>query len=147
MFMYNVKVILTNLKGVMEMSNIKYEVVTNKSFDEAVTSVIKSLEEQKFGVLWKLNFKDKLNEKNIEFESNFMILEVCNPQKAKEVLSKHIEAGYFLPCKIVVYEKNGFVNIGMLKPEMLIGMLGFDDLTDVAKDVQNTMITAITNAI
>ena len=38
--------------------NIKYEVVTSKSFDEATTSLVKSLEERKFGVLWKLNFKD-----------------------------------------------------------------------------------------
>jgi len=128
------------------MNNIKYEVITNKSFDDAVSSVIKSLEEQKFGVLWKLNFKDKLKEKEIDFESNFMILEVCNPQRAKEVLSKHIEAGYFLPCKIVVYEDNGSVKIGMLKPETLIEMLNFEDLTEIAKEVQNTMITAITNA-
>jgi hypothetical protein len=28
---------------------------TSKSFDEAVASVTKSLEGQKFGVLWKLN--------------------------------------------------------------------------------------------
>lgn len=128
------------------MNNIKYEVITNKSFDDAVSSVIKSLEEQKFGVLWKMNFKDKLKEKEIDFENNIMVLEVCNPQKAKEVLSKHIEAGYFLPCKIVVYEDNGSVKIGMLKPEILIEMLNFDDLTDIAKDVQNTMIAAITNA-
>ena len=128
------------------MNNIKYEVITNKSFDEAVSSVIKSLEEQKFGVLWKLNFKDKLKEKEIDFQNNFMILEVCNPQKAKEVLSKHIEAGYFLPCKIVVYEENGSVKIGMLKPEILIEMLNFEDLTVIAKDVQNTLIIAITNA-
>ena len=128
------------------MDNIKYEVITNKSFDEAVTSIIKSLEQQKFGVLWKLNFKDKLKEKEIEFDSNFMILEVCNPLKAKEVLSKHIEAGYFLPCKIVVYEDKGSVKIGMLKPEALIGMLKFEDLADIAKEVQDTLITAITNA-
>lgn len=128
------------------MKNIKYEVITNKSFDQAVSSVIKNLEDQKFGVLWKLNFKDKLKEKEIDFESNFMILEVCNPQKAKEVLSKHIEAGYFLPCKVVVYEESGSVKIGMLKPEILMEMLNFEDLTGIAKEVQNMMITAITNS-
>ena len=128
------------------MKNIKYEVTTNKSFDEAVSSVITNLEEQKFGVLWKLNFKDKLKEKEIDFESNFMILEVCNPQKAKEVLSKHIDAGYFLPCKVVVYEESGSVKIGMLNPEILMEMLNFEDLTEIAKEVQNMMITAITNS-
>lgn len=128
------------------LENIKYEVVTNKSFDEAVDSVVKSLEEQKFGVLWKLNFKDKLKKKNIDFNSNFMILEVCNPHKAKEVLSKHIDVGYFLPCKLVVYEDNGAVKIGMVSPDKLIGLLNHNDLEDTAKEVQNIMITAINNA-
>lgn len=129
------------------MDGIKYELTTRKSFDEAVTSITKSLEEQKFGVLWKLNFKDKLKEKGIDFDSNFMILEVCNPQKANEVLTSHIDVGYFLPCKIAVYEEGGSVKIGMMNPETLIGMLGYDDLRNTAKEVQDIMITAINNAV
>jgi uncharacterized protein (DUF302 family) len=129
------------------VDNIKYEVTTEKTFDEAVSSIIKSLEEQKFGVLWKLNFKDKLKEKGIDFASNFMILEVCNPKQANEVLTKHIDVGYFLPCKVVVYEEASSVKIGMINPETLIGMLGYKDLSDTAKEVQNIMITAIKNAI
>jgi len=128
------------------LGNIKYEVVTDKSFEDAVNSIIKSLEEQKFGVLWKVNLKDKLKEKGVDFESNFMILEVCNPHKAKEVLSKHIDAGYFLPCKLVVYEESTAVKIGMLNPEKLIGLLNHEDLQDTAKEVQNIMVTVINNA-
>lgn len=126
--------------------DIKYEVVTNKSFDEAATSLVKSLEEHKFGVLWKLNFKDKLKEKDIEFDRNFMVLEVCNPHKANEVLSKHIDVGYFLPCKLVVYEDSSTVKIGMINPEMLIGLLNHTDLEDTAKEVQSILISAINNA-
>jgi uncharacterized protein (DUF302 family) len=70
-----------------EAMDIKYEVKINKSFDEAVESLKKSLSENKFGVLWELNFKDKLREKGLEFDTNFKILEVCNPVQAKEVLS------------------------------------------------------------
>lgn len=129
------------------MDNIKYEVMTNKSFEEAVSSIVKSLEEQKFGVLWQLNFKEKLHEKGIDFNSKFMILEVCNPHKANEVLTKHIDVGYFLPCKLVVFEKEGTVRIGMLSPEVLIGMLGYQDLDTIAKEVQSALVTAINNAI
>ncbi len=127
--------------------DIKYEVVTSKSFNEAVESLVKSLEEQKFGVLWKLNFKDKLMEKGIEYDSNFMILEVCNPHKAKEVLSKHVDVGYFLPCKLVVYEEGSIVKIGMIKPEILIGLLNHTDMEGTAKEVQNLLISAINNAV
>lgn len=44
-----------------------------------------------------LNFKDKMADHNIDFKNNFMILEVCNPQKANEVLSRHLEAGWIFP--------------------------------------------------
>ena len=127
--------------------NIKYEVVTSKSFDEATTSLVKSLEERKFGVLWKLNFKDKLKEKGIEFDRNFMVLEVCNPQKANEVLSKHIDVGYFLPCKLVVYEDRSTVKIGMINPEMLIGLLNHSDWEGTAKEEHNILISAVVNTI
>lgn len=129
------------------MDNLKYEVVTNKSFDEAVSSIIKSLEEKKFGVLWKLNFKEKLHEKNIVFDNNFMILEVCNPHKAKEVLSNYLDVGYFLPCKVVVYEDKGSIKIGMARPEILINMLGHEDLTHTAKEVEEILVKAINNAV
>ncbi len=127
--------------------DIIYEKKTNKSFDEALESVKKELKERKFGVLWELNFKDKMAEHNIDFKNNFKILEVCNPQKANEVLSAHLEVGYFLPCKMVVYEKNNQVFIGTAKPEMLLGMMGYDDIGSVATEVQQVLIEAIEASI
>lgn len=126
---------------------LRYEKTTQKSFIDAVESIKNALKERTFGVLWELNFKDKMAEHKIDFPNNFMILEVCNPQKANEVLSKHIEIGYFLPCKVVVYEKDGIVRIGTAKPEMLIGMMGYDDLNEVASDVEKILIEAIDSAV
>lgn len=127
--------------------DLRYEKVTKKSFDEAVQSITDALKERKFGVLWQLNFKDKMAEHDINFPNNFMILEVCNPQKANEVLTKHIEMGYFLPCKMVVYEKDGEVRIGTARPEMLMGMMGYDDLGDVASEVEKILIESIDAAV
>lgn len=124
-----------------------YEKITEKSFDDAIESIKSQLKERKFGVLWQLNFKDKMAEHDIDFPSNFMILEVCNPQKANEVLSKHLDVGYFLPCKVVVYEKDGAVRIGTAKPGMLIGMMGYDDLDDVASDVEKILVESIDAAV
>jgi len=127
--------------------NIKYEVKSEKSFDEAVESLKKSLSENKFGVLFELNFKDKLKEKGLEFKSNFKILEVCNPVQAQEVLSKNIEVGYFLPCKMVVYEKEGSVYIGMVKPTEIIQMIGSEEILAIAKDIENVLKKSIDSAI
>ena len=126
--------------------NINYKVKTNKSFEVAITDLKKSLNSYNFGVLWELNFKEKLKEKDLDFDKNFKIFEVCNPQQAKEVLEKHIEVGYFLPCKMVVYEDNNAVFIGMLRPTGLIEMLNNKELSTIALEVENELKSAIDSA-
>ena len=126
--------------------NTKYELKTNKTFDEAVESVVNALSELKFGVLWKLNFKDKLKEKGVDFDHNYIIMEVCNPHKAKEVLTQHLDVGYFLPCKVVVYESDEGIKMGFISPKKLIGMLGYDDLDHVSQEVEDTLKEAIDKA-
>ncbi len=126
---------------------LRYEKTTNKSFEEAIHSITNALKERKFGVLWQLNFKEKMAEHGIDFPNNFVVLEVCNPQKANEVLTKHIEMGYFLPCKVVVYEMDGITRIGTAKPKILISMAGYDDLGDIASEVEEILIDAINDAV
>ncbi len=123
--------------------DIKFKVKTDKDFEKATEDLKTSLHDHKFGVLWELNFKDKLKEKGLDFDKNFKILEVCNPQQAKRVLEKQIDVGYFLPCKIVVYEDGDDVFIGMLNPTALIGMIENSELNDIALEVENTLKSAI----
>jgi len=126
---------------------MNYEFRTEKNFKDAVESLKASLNSSGFGVLWELNFKDKIKEKGLEFNTNFKIFEVCNPQQAKEVLEKKIEVGYFLPCKIVAYEKDNSVYIGMLKPSDFMGVFNDKDLIDIAKEVEAELKSAIESAI
>lgn len=122
---------------------IIYEVKVKKSFEDTIDALKKSLSEHNFGVLWELNFKDKLKEKGLDFDTNFKVFEVCNPKQAKEVLESHIEVGYFLPCKMVIYEKNNSVYVGMLRPTDLIGMFNDDSLVSIAKEVEKELKAAI----
>jgi len=126
---------------------LKYEIQLNKSFGDVVDKLKASLSEEGFGVLWELNFKDKLKEKGLDFDHNFKILEVCNPVQAKEVLSTNIEIGYFLPCKLVVYEKGTSVNVGMMKPTEMMQMLGNNELIGIAKDVEDALKKAIDSIV
>lgn len=123
-----------------------YQVKTDKSFDDAVMSLKEACASVGFGTLWQLNFKDKLHEKGLAFDDNFMILEVCNPVKAQKVLLENREAGFFLPCKVAVYEKGGEVFMGMPKPTELMAMLGSEALKSAADEVESALIEAIDNA-
>ncbi|MGB3367780.1 MAG: DUF302 domain-containing protein [Acidaminobacteraceae bacterium] len=127
--------------------NIVYEKSTNKNLNDAIESLENNLKENGFGVLWQLNFKEKLQEKGLEFKEDFVILEVCNPKQAKEVLEKNIHIGYVLPCKMVVRSENDKVYIGMTSPEALIGLFESPELIEVAKSVEETLKNSIEASI
>ena len=127
--------------------DIYFELKTTKGFQEAIDAVKESLSPYGFGVLFEMNFKDKLREKGLEFDTDFTVLEVCNPAKAQKVLQQDITAGYFLPCKMAVYSKEDSIYIGMLKPTTLIEVSGIQGLGIVADEVEADLIAAITKAV
>lgn len=124
-----------------------YEKETGKDLQAAIDSLTENLKSGGFGVLWQLNFKDKLKEKGLEFKDDFVVLEVCNPKQAKEVLEHNIHIGYVLPCKMVVRNEGDKTYIGMTSPETLIGLFDSPELLQVAQEVERTLKTAIEASI
>ena len=126
--------------------NVLYDVISDKSFDQVLSDLKSSLADVSFGVLWELNLRDKLHEKGLDFTDNIQILEVCNPKQAKRALETLIEVGAFLPCKVVVYEKDGKVHLGLPRPSELIGLFDQANLNSVANEVEAALVSAIDSA-
>ncbi|HSJ39188.1 MAG TPA: DUF302 domain-containing protein [Planococcus sp. (in: firmicutes)] len=124
-----------------------YTVETSKSKDEAVRDLEANLKEEKFGVLWNFDLTATLKEKGTDFDTPYTILEVCNPQEANRVLSEDLLVGYFLPCKIVVYEKDGTTKIGMPKPSAMIEMIQKDSIKEIAVDIEERLIRCIDKTV
>ncbi|MFB5197640.1 DUF302 domain-containing protein [Neobacillus sp. KR4-4] len=124
-----------------------YTVVTDKNMEEAIRSIEESLKEEKFGVLWSFDIKEKLQEKGLDYQKEFRVLEVCNPQEAYRILNENEMAGYFLPCKIVVYEDSGQTKIGMPKPSAFISLMNDGKMKQFAKDIENRLISCINKSI
>ena len=123
---------------------IIYEKKSPHSLEETIKRLKLALSEVGFGVLWELNFKDKLAEKGFELEPNFYVFEVCNPSKAEKVLKEWLMAGYFLPCKMAAYEKVGEVYVGLPKPVDLITLVSNDDLLkSFAEEVEDALTEVI----
>ncbi|MGP4081880.1 DUF302 domain-containing protein [Pseudalkalibacillus sp. R45] len=120
-----------------------YTVTTNQSIDEACETLEKQLKEEQFGVLWNFDLKNTLNNKGLEFDRDFRILEVCNPKEAQRVLNQNVMVGYFLPCKMVVYEDDGVTKIGMPKPTSLVTMVDDAQITEMAEDIEKRLIACM----
>ncbi|MCY9659627.1 DUF302 domain-containing protein [Paenibacillus chondroitinus] len=124
-----------------------YTVETKQTVEQVIARLELNLKEEKFGVLWHLDMQEKLKEKGVEFNQKYHILEVCNPVEAKRVLSENAIVGYFLPCKITVYEDGGKIKIGLPKPTALIGMVDSEKLQSIAEDVEKRLISCIDKTI
>ncbi len=120
-----------------------YTVETDKTPEQAIGKLTETLKEEKFGVLWQLDMKAKLEEKGVDFDQSYHILEVCNPVEAKRVLSENSLVGYFLPCKIAVYEEKGKTRIGLPKPTALIGLVDNDNLMAIAADIEKRLMACV----
>jgi uncharacterized protein (DUF302 family) len=124
-----------------------YTVITDRTIDNAIHNLEESLKQEKFGVLWMFDIKEKLQEKGLELAKEFKVLEVCNPVEAQRILNQNEMAGYFLPCKIVVYESEGKTKIGMPKPTALISLLNDEKMKLFAKDIEDRLINVLNNSI
>ena len=109
------------------------------SVEEAITRLEASLKEEQFGVQFQFNVQETLQKKGFDFDSTFVILEVCNPKEAKRVLEEDLMMGYFLPCKLVVYKKENQTKVGMLKPTALTDMIDNEQIKAIAGSIEERL--------
>ena len=116
-----------------------------------IDAVGKRLEEavkaHKFGVLGVIDLQAKMKEKDVDFKNACRIYEVCNPQRAKQVLEKEMSISTALPCRISVYEEGGKVKIATLLPTQTLSLFNIPDLAPVAKEVEAAIVGMIDDAV
>ena len=105
-----------------------------------------AVKNHKFGVLGVIDLQAKMKEKGVEFGNACRIYEVCNPQRAKQVLEKDMSISTALPCRITVYEDRGKVKVATLLPTQVLGMLTALDLGTVAQEVENDIVAMVDEA-
>lgn len=77
--------------------------------------------------------------KGAEFAREYLILEVCQPQRAKKMLEENMSVSPQLACRISIYEEGGETTLAALKSTALLAM--FNTATRRgAQQVENTMV-------
>ncbi len=120
---------------------------TEKSVPEAIAALENALTKRTFSALWHLDMQAKLKEKGLDLAPEFHIIEVCNAPRAKEALETSVMVGFFLPCKMAVFSRDGKTQVGMLRPELLMDLVGENRLQDLATGVEADLKSAIDEAV
>jgi uncharacterized protein (DUF302 family) len=124
-----------------------YIVQTNKSFNQASIDLESAVLRHGFGVLHVHDLGTSLRNKDIAFEDECKIFEVCNPSQAAKVLSIDMRLNMALPCRISVFTEKDKTQIGLIKPVQMLSALSQDTaLVQVAKEIEETIIQIVDEA-
>jgi len=74
------------------------------------------------------------------------LLEICNPQAAKQALDSDPNIGLLLPCTIAVYEKDGQNYISLAKPTVLLAVASNTELESMGKEIESKLVKVIENS-
>ena len=120
-----------------------YTIKTQKTIDNVIKDITSSLSEINFGVLGILDFKEIFAKKGIDYSHEYKLLEICNPQAAKQALDSDPNIGLLLPCTIAVYEKDGEHYVSLAKPTTLLSVTANAELEPMSKEIEGKLIEII----
>ena len=128
----------------MDAHDLSYIAETKKSFDEAVVSVLKAVEQKGWALFQIYDVKERLAAKGFE-QKPLKIIEICSGKYANQFLNKNRLASLCMPCKINVLEENGKVKIIGMKPTMISQF--FPEISkEETEDVEKDVIEIVNNA-
>ncbi len=102
----------------MDLNELAYVVETNKSFDVAVVSVLRAVEQKGWALFNVYDVKERLAAKGFTQEP-LKIIEICSAKHSNQLLNKDRLASLCMPCRIIVLEEKGKVKIASIRPSMI----------------------------
>lgn len=105
-------------------------------YDKVLAKTEQVLADEGFGVLCRIDVKEKLKEKiGVEMDP-YMILGACLPPMAHKAITAEPEIGIMLPCNVVVRQVEGGTRIEVVNTDAMVQMFpGSDVLKGVADEV------------
>jgi uncharacterized protein (DUF302 family) len=100
---------------------IKYNIskTVDLPYEKTIEKITEELKKEGFGILTSIDVQDTLKNKiNVEFR-RYVILGACNPTFAHQALLADEEIGLFLPCNVIVYEKDNKTHVSVFDPAIM----------------------------
>ena len=128
----------------MKTDDFAYIVETKKKFDDAVVSVLKSVEQKGWALFQVYDIRERLAAKGFS-QKPLKIIEICSGKYANQFLNKNRLISLCMPCKINVLEENGKIKIAGMKPTMISQFFSEVDLKE-AEQAEKDVIEIVDNA-
>ncbi len=121
----------------MNPDEFSYAVETEKSFDDAVIAVLRSVEQRGWALFQVYDIKERMAAKGFTHPP-LKIIELCAAKHANQLLKQNRLVSLCMPCKINVLQDGATVRIVTLKPAMMTQIfpgISLEDAKNIEKDV------------
>lgn len=106
------------------MNNLSITKETVGTVDEVCERISESIKAIGFGILTRIDFDQKIQEKLNEKIKRCVILGACNPRLSLEAYKQSTDVALLIPCNIVVRETEpGKVIIEAMRPTKMLDFL------------------------
>ncbi|MFN0053590.1 MAG: DUF302 domain-containing protein [Planctomycetales bacterium] len=122
------------------------KMTTHKPLTVTAADLQAAVQKHRFGVMQVHDLKETMAKKDVLFDRECLIYEVCQPQQAKKVLDQNMSLSTMLPCRISLFEEDGQTVLATLKPTELVKLLNAPDLLPVAQEVEDALVQIMTDA-
>ncbi|NPA41358.1 MAG: DUF302 domain-containing protein [Aquificae bacterium] len=112
-------------------------VESNKSVNEVRSKLEEVAKSKGFGVMSTHEVTNILENKGHPINYGCVIVEICQPKAASQVLSKNPYISTAMPCRVAIFEKDGKTVLSTIAPTQMLEMFNEPDLKDVAQEIEN----------
>lgn len=106
------------------MSQLSFKKEVSGKVDEVCAKVTEAIKPIGFGILTRIEFDQKIQEKLNEKINRTVILGACNPKLALEAFKQSTDVALLIPCNIVVRElDSGKIMVEAMRPSKMLDFL------------------------
>lgn len=122
------------------MTRYGFGKAVNTPFQEAITRVTQSLQQEGFGILSDIDVSSTLKKKIGKDIPPYRILGACNPPLAERAIGLDPSIGLLLPCNVVVRQDDGGrVYVEFLNTDAVLQLVDKPGIADLASDVRQRL--------
>ncbi len=112
---------------------------TSKDVQEVRNALEEKAKAKGFGVMAVHEVSNILKNKGVPIDYRCLIVEVCSPRHASQVLSKNAFISTAMPCRIAIFQKDDKTIISTMAPTAMLEMFQETDLKGIAEEVEELM--------
>jgi len=112
---------------------------TEKSVQEVRQAIEEKAKAKGFGVMSVHEVSNILKNKGVPIDYECVIVEVCSPKHASQVLSKNAFISTAMPCRIAIFRRDNKTVVSTIAPTAMLDMYDEPELKPVAEEVEKLM--------